>query len=92
MPQADLQGHLANFCGYVKSLRLERQREEDAIEAVLHSLTVLGLVQSTSFEENPDAWAALFRIADRFDGLVFAYNSLILPNGGIVFGDLLESD
>ncbi|EXA75041.1 hypothetical protein J517_4451, partial [Acinetobacter baumannii 118362] len=56
-----------------------------------HTKVVLGLVTDKEFDENPAIWQSLFKIADKYDGLIFTYDSVLLPSGTILVGPLLNN-
>ena len=88
MPKADVGKHIRGFINYLSSLNEEKNRIEDAIQAIKHTKTALGLVAEKEFDENPKIWESLFKIADKYNGYVFVYESLLLPNGGVILGSL----
>lgn len=90
MPKADIDGHISGFINYLSSLDEEKDRIQDAIEVIKHTKTVLGLAVEKEFDENPKIWESLFKIADKYDGHVFVYDSLLLPNGSVILGSLRE--
>jgi hypothetical protein len=90
MPAAELSRHLVGFAGYVDSLDEPAARKADARMLIRHTKCALGLVAGCEFEDNPALWESLFRIADKWDGFVFVYDSILLPNGGVVVGPLQD--
>jgi hypothetical protein len=92
MPKHEVPGHLNGLRGYLTSLPDEATRKSHAAMYAQQMRTVLGLSAPSEFDENPAVWQSLFQIADRFDGLVFAYNSLVLANGAVLVGPLRESE
>ena len=88
MPKADVAKHITGFINYLSSLNEEKDRIDDAIQAIKHTKTALGLVAEKEFDENPKIWESLFKIADKYNGYVFVYESLLLPNGGVILGSL----
>jgi hypothetical protein len=88
MPAAETQRHLGGFAAWVSTLDEPADRKADARLLISGAKTVLGLVAAGELEDNPALWQALFRIADKWDGFVFVYNSVLLPNGGVVLGPL----
>jgi hypothetical protein len=90
MPAAEVGRHLAGFAGWVGTLGEPDDRTADARLMISGARTVLGLVAAGEFEDNPALWQSLFRVADKWDGFVFVYNSVLLPNGGVVVGPLRQ--
>jgi hypothetical protein len=90
MPAAEVAGHVSGLLRYVESLDQDATRKRDACFALQHTKTVLGLVTAREFEDNHAIWQALFRIADAYDGFVFAHGSVLLPSGAVLVGPLLE--
>lgn len=88
MPKIDIKEHILGLINYLYSLNEEKNRIEDAIQIIKHTKTVLGLVAEKEFDENPKIWESLFKIADKYNGYVFVYESLLLPNGGVILGPL----
>lgn len=84
--------HVQGFLGYIASLDQDEARKRDTAHAIGHTTVVLGLVTEREFEDNPAIWPALFRIADAFDGFVFAFGSVLLPNGAVLVGPLLDQE
>jgi len=91
MPKADIDEHISGFINYLSSLNEEKDRIQDAIEVIKHTKMVLGLFAEKEFDENPKIWGSLFKIADKYNGYVFVYESLLLPNGGVILGSLRET-
>jgi hypothetical protein len=92
METARIESHLRGFLGYIDSLDQDPERKRDTAFAVAHTKTVLGLVTDREFEDNPEIWQSLFRIADAYDGLVFVHDSVLLPSGTVMVGPLLDVD
>lgn len=90
MPPAETKQHLGGFARWVGTLDELDDRKSDARLLIGGVKTVLGLVAAGEFKDNPALWQALFRVADRWDGFVFVYNSVMLPNGGVVVGTLRQ--
>jgi len=90
MSKNDVQEHVNKFINYIQSLDMESDRMEDAITAIRQTKSVIGLETVLEFKECPEIWENLFKIAKHFDGYVFSYESLMLPNGGVIFGPLLN--
>ncbi len=88
MPSAAVGQHLAGFAGWIDSLDESADRKADAKMLVGGAKYVLGLVAAGEFAENPALWQCLFQVADKWDGFVFVYDSLLLPNGGVIVGPL----
>ena len=88
LPQNELTGHLSGFLRYIASLNEEEQRKADASTIARMSKCVLGLQTTREFEDNHAIWQALFKIAAAFDGYILVHDSLLLPNGGVIFGPL----
>jgi hypothetical protein len=90
MPPAEVNRHLTGFTRWVGTLDEPDDRKADARLLISGAKTVLGLVAAGEFQDNPALWQALFRIVDKWDGFVFVYNSIMLPNGGVVVGPLRQ--
>jgi hypothetical protein len=88
MPSEELPGHLAGMLGWVDRLDDDAGRKADARTALGHTKTALGMVASSEFENNHALWESLFKVADAFDGYVFAYDSVLLPSGAVLIGAL----
>ncbi|MGM0574342.1 MAG: hypothetical protein ACQEXJ_01225 [Myxococcota bacterium] len=88
MPEGEVPGHLDGLRGYIDALDAEEWRKRDARRVVGLARTVLGLVTEREFEDNHAIWQSLFRIADRYDGYVFVYGSVLMPEGQIIIGPL----
>lgn len=82
--------HIDRFLGYISSCIRDSETKEGVCHAIGHTRIVLGLITDKEFQDNPAIWESLFRIADRYDGFVFTYDSLLLPNGAVLFGPLLD--
>lgn len=91
MDPSALQNHINGFLSYINSLDHDQTRKEDTIYSISHTKTVLGLVASSEFEDNHAIWESLFKIAEKYDGFVFVNNSVLLPNGGVLVGPMLET-
>lgn len=92
MDPAQVQTHIEGFLGYISSLDQDPQRIEDTSYAISHTKVVLGLKTDREFEENHAIWHSLFQIADRYDGFVFAHDSVLLPSGAVLVGPLLDEN
>ena len=92
MEPAQIEAHMSGFLGYIASLDQDEKRKADTSHAVRHTKVVLGLLTDKEFEDNPAIWESLFKIADAYDGLVFAHDSVLLPNGAVLVGPLLQED
>jgi len=88
MPRERIGAHVAGFLGYIDSLLDQQSRKDDAKLAIAQTKTVLGMVSPCNFDENHSIWPALFKIADAYDGYVFAYDSVFLPSGSVIVGPL----
>ncbi|VFQ44035.1 hypothetical protein [Desulfoluna butyratoxydans] len=82
--------HIKGFLGYISSRVHDFETRADICHAIGHTRIVLGLTTDKEFEENPAIWESLFRIADMYDGFVFTYDSLLLPDGAVLFGPLMD--
>ena len=91
MPPSEVRNHINGFLGYISSLDQDLKRKEDASYAISHTKIVLGLGSDKEFEENHSIWQSLFDIADKYDGFVFVHNSVLLPNGAVLVGPLLDT-
>lgn len=91
MPQEELSIHLQGFANYVDTLDEPDECKADARMLIEHTVTVLGLAADSEFEDNPAIWQSLFQLADRWDGFIFTYDSILLPNGGVIIGPLKQS-
>jgi hypothetical protein len=90
MPSAEAGRHLAGFADWVGTLDEPDDRKADAQLLISGAKAVLGLVASGEFKDNPALWQSLFRVADKWDGFIFVYNSILLANGGVVVGPLRQ--
>lgn len=86
----DVPGHIEQFLAYIASLEQDEQRKHDASSAIRHTQVVLGLVTDKEFADNHAIWQSLFQIADRYNGFVFVYGSILLPNGAVLVGPMLD--
>ena len=91
MEPAQVAAHIAGFLRYIASLDQDKQRKADTSCVISHTKRVLGLVTDKEFEDNHAIWQSLFRIAAAYDGYVFVHGSVLLPNGAVLVGPLLES-
>lgn len=90
MPEVEIERHKASFVRYIRSLDEEDRRKADATLMVNMAKCVLALQTEREFEENHAIWQSLFKIADAFNGYVFTMDSLLLPNGAVIFGPLRD--
>jgi hypothetical protein len=81
MEPSTIQNHINGFLGYISSLNQSGDNNEKAKQALSHTKVVLGLETDKEFEDNQAIWQSLFKIAQAYDGLVFAHGSVLLPNG-----------
>jgi len=90
MPSEELPRHLAGLSRWIDGLDDDAGRKAGARTALGHTKTALGMVASSEFEDNHALWESLFKIAAAFDGYVFAYDSVLLPSGGVLLGALRQ--
>jgi hypothetical protein len=90
MENVSIPNHITGFLGYISSLDHDEQRIKDTSYAISHTKVVLGLVTDKEFDENHSIWQSLFQIADMYDGFVFVNDSVLLPNGGVLVGPMLN--
>jgi hypothetical protein len=88
MPSEELARHLADLLRWVDRLDDDAGRKADARTVLGHTKTALGMVASSEFEDKHVLWESLFRVADAFDGYVFAHDSVLLPSGAVLVGAL----
>lgn len=91
LDKASLGPHIAGFLRYIDSLQQDERRKADAAQIIGRTTVVLGLQCPREFDENSLIWESLFRIADRFDGVVFVHDSVLLPSGAVLVGPLLDA-
>ena len=82
--------HINGFLGYIASLDQDEKRKKDTSYAISHTKVVLGLSCDKEFDENHSIWQSLFQIADKYNGFVFVYDSVLLPNGAVLVGPMLD--
>jgi len=92
MDRSQVSNHINGLLGYISSLDHDTKRKEDTSYALSHTKIVIGLVSERDFEENQAIWQSLFTIADKYDGFVFVYDSVLLPNGSVLVGPLLDKN
>jgi hypothetical protein len=92
MPSTEVPNHINGFLGYISSLDQDENRKKDTFYAISHTKIVLGLVTNREFEDNHAIWNSLFKIADKYNGLVFVNESVLLPNGAVLVGPMLDEN
>ena len=92
MDASEVPQHINGFLGYISSLEQDEKRKEDTSYAISHTKIVLGLVADKEFEDNHAIWQSLFKIADKYNGFVFVYGSVLLPNGAVLVGPMLDDN
>ena len=92
MDSSQVESHIQNFLGYIASLSHNKERIDDASFAIKHTKVVLGLKTSLEFKNDDAIWESLFRIADKYSGFVFVYDSVLLPSGTVLVGPLLKTN
>jgi hypothetical protein len=92
MPAKEVPNHIDGFLGYISSLDQDENRKKDTSYAISHTKIVLGLITDKEFEDNHGIWNSLFKIADKYNGLVFVNNSVLLPNGAVLVGSMLDEN
>ena len=92
MPSTEVPNHINGFLGYISSLDQDENRKKDTSYAISHTKIVLGLVTDREFEDNHAIWNSLFKIADKYSGLVFVNESVLLPNGAVLVGPMLDEN
>lgn len=84
--------HLAGFEGYLRSIGAPTEVEARAVALVRTMKSTMGVVLSNPIEIDSEAFAALMALADHFDGFVFVYDSILLPDGSALIGPLTEDE
>jgi hypothetical protein len=92
IPSSEIPQHINGFLGYISSLDHDEERKEATSYAISHTKIVLGLSTDTEFEQNHSIWQSLFIIAEKYHGFVFVYDSVLLSNGAVLVGPMLEKD
>ena len=87
MPQAKVAPQLQSLLTYITSLPDAEDRKQEAVELVSKVKSVIGLVTTHEFQDDPDLWQGLFGISDMLRGFVFEFNSVVVP-GTVVVGPL----
>ncbi len=90
MPDVVVAGHIDEFINHIKGLKLDGEAKKDAITALSFCRAVVTLETKAEFKDNKKIWSALFHLAKKFDGYVHVYDSLLMGDGGVIFGPLAE--
>jgi hypothetical protein len=90
MPSSEVGPHVGDLLGYIASIEQDEDRKKDISFALGHTSVVLGLKTDREFEDNHAIWQSLFRVADAYNGFVFVYGSMLLPNGTVLVGPMLD--
>jgi len=91
MPKQEIPGHLLGLQSYVQSLPDPEDQKTAVIQAARKVRTVFGLLAQSEFVDNAAIWESLLRIAQRFDGFLFVYSSVILSDSTVAVGPLLAT-
>ncbi len=86
MPPEKVPKHIQGFLLYVDSLDQDQKRKDNTSSVISFTQIVLGLSTDKEFEENHAIWQSLFKIADKYAGLVYVNGSVILSNGAVLLG------
>ena len=91
MPPSEVVSHITGFLGYINSWAQDKKRKTETSSVISHTKIVLGLSTDREFEDNHEIWNSLFKIAEQYDGLVFVRGSVLLSNGAVLIGPLLNA-
>ncbi len=86
MPPSKVPKHIQGFQIYIKSLDQDQKRKDNTSSVISFTQIVLGLSTEREFEENHAIWQSLFKIADKYAGVVFVNGSVVLSNGAVLLG------
>ncbi|MEO1204964.1 MAG: hypothetical protein AAFV45_01400 [Pseudomonadota bacterium] len=78
--------HVAGFAKYIETLDEDAGRKTAAIALLDDVAIVLRLVTDAEWSE--EMWQATGMAADTLDGLLFAFDSIIMPSGVVLAGPL----
>lgn len=78
--------HVASFVKYIETLDDDANRKSAAVALLDDVAIVLRLVTDEDWSE--DMWQATGIAADTLDGLLFAFDSVIMPSGVVLAGPL----
>ncbi|CAH0535193.1 hypothetical protein VST7929_02854 [Vibrio stylophorae] len=90
MEKSVMTPHLTSFVNYVAGLDEPEERRLTAAKVIGQTRMVVGLVTAQDFQDDPEIWHALFRLAGHYRGFVFVHDSLVMANGMPLVGPLVE--
>lgn len=90
MPKERMPEHFAGFQGYVTGLNGDADMTQLTLKLIPEIQCVLGILTEAEPEETPEVWEALTEIAAKFDGIIFAYDSIFLPNSTPILGPMVQ--
>ncbi len=91
MRPSEVPRHIVGFLAYIDSLQADKKRKTETSSVISHTKLVLGLSTDKEFEENHLIWNSLFKIAAHYDGLVYVGGSVLLSNGAVLVGPLMDT-
>lgn len=80
--------HVAGFVKYIETLPDDPSRRKAAVSLLDDVAVVLRLVTDKEWTE--EMWQAVGTAADTLDGLLYAFDSVIMPSGVVLVGPLLK--
>lgn len=81
-PVENLKEHLSGFIGYLHTLNATSEEVQSMSQMILGTKCVLGLVTELEFDDVPQLWQAILRIAQEHNGFIF-HASSVLRNDGL---------
>lgn len=88
----DLAGHLQGFRGYVAQAPGDDEARAEALQRIARTRAAIGVSLPRPVSTDSPTFASLMSLIERFDGFMFAFNSLLLPDGRFLVGPMAVGD
>ena len=84
MDRQEVPQHLNGLWGFVSRFPESNPNKQDALDRVTRVRNVLGLIAKPEFEEVPELWYAICKLAYDNKGFIFSGASIYLPDGSML--------
>ena len=84
----DLAGHLQGFRSYVAQASGAGEARTEALQRIVRTRAAVGVSLPHPVSTDSPTFASLMSLIERFDGFMFAFNSILLPDGRFLVGPM----
>jgi hypothetical protein len=88
----DLAGHLQGFRGYVAQAPESGEARAESLQRIARTRAAIGVSLPHPVSIDSRTFASLMSLIARFDGFMFVFNSMLLPDGRFLVGPMAVDD